>query len=124
MESKKNGTNEPIYKTEIESQKVKVKLLSHVQLFATPWATLCSPPGSSVHGIFQARVLEWGAISFSRGSSRLSESQIQKTNLWLPRERGDGINWETGVDVYTPVHIKYITNKNYCIAQGTLFNTL
>ena len=25
----------------------------------------CSPPGSSVHGIFQARVLEWGAISFS-----------------------------------------------------------
>ena len=30
----------------------------------------CSPPGSSVHGIFQARELEWGAISFSRGSSR------------------------------------------------------
>ena len=25
----------------------------------------CSPPGSSVHGIFQARILEWGAISFS-----------------------------------------------------------
>ena len=30
----------------------------------------CSIPGSSVHGIFQARVLEWVAISFSRGSSR------------------------------------------------------
>ena len=29
----------------------------------------CSPPGSSIHGIFQARVLEWFAISFSRGSS-------------------------------------------------------
>ena len=29
---------------------------------------LCSLPGSSVHGIFQARVLEWVAISFSRGS--------------------------------------------------------
>ena len=26
----------------------------------------CSPPGSSVHGIFQARVLEWGAIAFSK----------------------------------------------------------
>ena len=26
----------------------------------------CSPPGSSVHGIFQARILEWAAISFSR----------------------------------------------------------
>ena len=36
--------------------------------------TLCNPmdynlPGSSVHGILQARVLEWVAISFSRGSS-------------------------------------------------------
>ena len=30
----------------------------------------CSLPGSSIHGIFQARVLEWVAISFSRGSSR------------------------------------------------------
>ena len=30
----------------------------------------CSPPGSSVHGISQARVLEWAAISFSRGSSQ------------------------------------------------------
>ena len=29
----------------------------------------CSPPGSSVHGISQARILEWGAISFSKGSS-------------------------------------------------------
>ena len=29
-----------------------------------------SLPGSSVHGIFQARVLEWGAVSFSRGSSQ------------------------------------------------------
>ena len=37
--------------------------------------TLCDPmdgslPGSSVHGILQARILEWVAISFSRGSSR------------------------------------------------------
>ena len=36
--------------------------------------TLCnpmdySPPDSSVHGIFQARILEWVAISYSRGSS-------------------------------------------------------
>ena len=29
----------------------------------------CSPPGSSIHGIFQARILEWVAVSFSRGSS-------------------------------------------------------
>ena len=30
----------------------------------------CSPPGSSVHGILQARVLEWGAVSFSKGNQR------------------------------------------------------
>ena len=29
----------------------------------------CSPPGSSVHGILQASILEWSAISYSRGSS-------------------------------------------------------
>ena len=42
---------------------------------AQPCLTICDPmdcslPGSSVHGIFQARVLEWIAISFSSGSSR------------------------------------------------------
>ena len=40
---------------------------SHLTL-VTPW-TVCSPPGSSVHGIFQARIQEWIAISFSRESS-------------------------------------------------------
>ena len=33
----------------------------------------CSLPGSSIHGIFQARVLEWVAVSFSRGSSWLRD---------------------------------------------------
>ena len=33
----------------------------------------CSLPGSSVHGIFQAIVLEWIAISFSKGSSQLRD---------------------------------------------------
>ena len=36
-------------------------------LFETPW-TVCSPTDSSVHGISQARILEWVPISFSRGS--------------------------------------------------------
>ena len=47
--------------------KVKVKSLSPVWPFLTP--CICSPPGSSIHGIFQAGILEWVAISFSRGSS-------------------------------------------------------
>ena len=41
--------------------KVKVKPLNCVQL-CDPMD--CSPPGSSIHGIFQARVVEWGAIAF------------------------------------------------------------
>ena len=37
----------------------------------------CSPPGSSVHGILQARILEWLAIPFSRGSSWLrNQTQV------------------------------------------------
>ena len=51
--------------------------------------TLCdpidgSPPGSSVHGIFQARVLEWGAITFSSASVRsiLFLSFIEPTFTW------------------------------------------
>ena len=43
-----------------------VCVLSHVWLFATSW-TDCSLPDSSVHRIFQARILEWVAISSSRG---------------------------------------------------------
>ena len=39
---------------------------SRAWLFATPW----SPPGSPIHGILQARILEWVAVSSSRGSSR------------------------------------------------------
>ena len=30
----------------------------------------CSPPGSSVHGVLQARILEWAVIPFSRGLSQ------------------------------------------------------
>ena len=36
----------------------------------------CSPPGSSIHGIFQARVLEWGAIAFSNLDSILKSRDI------------------------------------------------
>ena len=48
-------------------QCMKVKSESEVaQLCLTLSGPMnCSPPGSSAHGIFQARVLEWGAIAFS-----------------------------------------------------------
>ena len=41
----------------------------------------CSPPGSSIHGILQARVLEWVAIPFSRGSSRPTSPTLQADSL-------------------------------------------
>ena len=40
---------------------------SYMSLCAQSCLTLCSPPGSSVHWIFQTRILEWVAISSSRG---------------------------------------------------------
>ena len=43
---------------------VKMKSLSRLRLLASDTKD-CSLLGSSVHGIFQARVLEWGAIAFS-----------------------------------------------------------
>ena len=46
-------------------------LLCHAQLYLTLWDPMdCSLPGSSVHRILQARILEWVAIPFSRGSSQ------------------------------------------------------
>ena len=41
--------------------------LSHVPTLCDPMD--CNPPGSSVHGILQARILEWFAFSYSRRSS-------------------------------------------------------
>ena len=53
-------------------QCIKVKRESEVaQLCPTLSDPMdCSPPGSLVHGIFQTRVLEWGAIAFSGASSK------------------------------------------------------
>ena len=56
--------------TEImEAQRKVCYSLSHRSHLTFCHPMDCSPPGSSVHGILQARILEWAAISFSRGSS-------------------------------------------------------
>ena len=49
------------------TQKVKVLVVQSCPTLCNPMD--CNPPGSSVHGILQARILEWVAISFSRRSS-------------------------------------------------------
>ena len=54
--------------------------------------TLCNPidgnpPGYPVHGIFQARVLEWGAMAFSITLARF----IKNTDCWAPKKIRSGI---------------------------------
>ena len=49
----------------------------------------CSLPGSSVHGIFQARVLEWGAIAFSE--RKLSAKQLMLLNCGVGEDSWESI---------------------------------
>ena len=71
--------------------------------FATPWTL--SLPGSSVHGISQARILEWVTISFSGGSSQ-------------PRDQ-TGVSWIGGQILYlwatkedSIMILYYVVNKD------------
>ena len=60
-------------------------LFSVTQLCPTPCNPVdCRPPGSSVHGMLQARILEWVAISFSKGSSQLrDQTQVSCIAGWF-----------------------------------------
>ena len=68
----------------------EVKSLSRVRLFVTPMD--CSLSGFSVHGIFQAGILECVAISFSRGTFRprdwtwVSLTVGRRFTIWVTRE--------------------------------------
>ena len=57
-----------------------------------------------------------------------TDPQTQKTNLQLTREKwGVEINQEFGINIYTLLYIKQITNENmrtYCTVQGTLLKIL
>ena len=82
--------------------------------------TLCNPmdcslPGSSVHGIFQARVLEWVAISFSRGSSRPRD--------WTQVSRIVGRHftiWATREDIEIGIYLmKFVSESENCCPSST-----
>ena len=73
-------------------QCMKVKIESEVpqSCLTLSDAMDCSPSGSSVHGIFQARVLEWGAIAFSLmllGNVNCKDSNVHHTwwHIYSPR---------------------------------------
>ena len=84
----------------------------------------CSLPGSSIHGIFQARILEWVAIFFSRGSSpprdwtQVSHIEVKLLTIWATREELEwwapmaisrGSSW-----LRNQTHVSYIS----CISSG------
>ena len=69
-------------------------------LYTQSYPTLCdpidySPPGFSLHGSFQARILEWVALSSSRGSYP-PRDWIQVSSISeMPKWRSLGITWES-----------------------------
>ena len=90
-------SNKWFLKKNLITLKKKQWLSEWVSEVAQSCPTLCDPmdsslSGASVHGIFQARVLQWIAISFSRGSSglrnrtRVSRIAGRRFTVWATRE--------------------------------------
>ena len=72
----------------------------------------CSPPGSSVHGIFQARILEWAVISCSRGSSR---SVSKPKSLACPALAGGFFTtWGAQNELYQHINSGYLKISFWC----------
>jgi len=80
------------------------QLLSCVQFFGTPMH--CNPTGSSVHVIFQERILEWIAISFSRGSSQ-------------PRDQ-TCISWVSCIGTWILYHCTIWESSPHCLLLSYL----
>ena len=84
----------------------------------------CSPLGSSIHGIFQARALEWVAISFSRGSSwprdwtQISHTAGRRFTIWATREVQ---NMTLGCFQKSSLPLKCrVTPTENCVSQAQL----
>ena len=59
----------------------------------------CSPPSSSVHGILQARVLEWVAISFSRGFSQPRDQTYVSHIPYCLSHQGSPVSYRDNVNI-------------------------
>ena len=82
MWSTGEGNGKPLQYSCLENSMNSMKSESEVaQSCPTLFDPLdCSPPGFSIHGIFQERILEWVAISFPRGSSQ-ARDQAQVSHI-------------------------------------------
>ena len=81
----------------------------------------CSPPGSSFHGILQAKILEWVAMPFSRGSSQLSDwTCISYISLhWQADSFTTGATWETLSFYEISINrTKFLVIKDYILKEG------
>ena len=63
----------------------------------------CSPPGSSVHGIFQARILEWVAIPSSRGSRLRNQTSLSYVSCIVRRVFTTRVTWEALHSLQVPM---------------------
>ena len=103
------------------SLRVKVLVSRSCPTHCNP--TNCSPPGSSVHGILQARILQWVAISFSRGSSQLrDQAQVsciacRLFTVWSTREDHSSLNKHLGF-IQWP---NYLTKKHRPEVESEIF---
>ena len=82
-------------------------------LVAQSCPTLCDPmdcklPGSSVHGILQARILEWVAIPFSRGSFPRIEPMSPELQADSLQSKPPGKTYQSEKDPYPPVSNSFV----------------
>ena len=97
-----------------EGVKVKVLVVPWCSTFCNPMN--CSPSGSSAHGILQARILEWVAISFSRGSFWPRDQTLVSCiaggffTVWATRAGEGEPNGESSMETYTLPYVKQIAS--------------
>ena len=87
-------------------ERVKAKVLVTQSCLTLCDAMDCSLLGSSIHGIFQARIMEWIAISFFRSPS-LHRDRIYVSCVcllhWQANSLLTGGNWEASLTFYPPI---------------------
>ena len=87
----------------------------------------CSPPGSSVHGIFQARVLEWGAIAFSNCLVS-TQLKVVRVSIQLKENLKDSLKYRTVcwllLRKYTEPKFGRLYYFSFCFLVFLFFNGL